>query len=311
MKSVLFVQPVTTGSHMLSMNHTPIACDWLALADWFRERGFEIYLHNPYKKRKSDFPESSNFNNFNCLVLNFQQIQDKLLKGKLPWKTSVKEIYKELIEFNGPIFIPFLDGKKRFRAPWESTHPLIRKVLEKSIVIYPVDPNLIPNKPLIPRRYVVTDFFSRTPKFFQDKKDLSYCPYKEYDFVYAGYSISNERKKKLEKLIPEEAKCLFIGKNVSFRNYPVINKIISQKDLIYYIRKSKFQLVVGENCNPWVTPRVYQSAIYGSLVLVDKEYNKAAELFPNQIVKNKKDVKEFMEKSIKELSSLYEKQLYT
>ena len=315
LKKILYIFPTTLGSACLDTNISSVAQDSLALAEIFENYNYEVWMYNPYLRKKSSWPRQVQIEDIRNwegdIIFAAQQGHLRQLTGQsvrpIKWDTNFQKVIKDvyyLLTQNNKIYIPIFDVKTyNFTPPVADIYYkyLLNNPINKdrgdeqllsnyyyiclnSSLIFPdkESAKILSNDLLLDnnREVYEMNIFDHTHKHIKFPICLEPTT---HDFIYTGFVLTDYRKQRLNHFFKDnktlklgQAGSVRIPKKLGFESLSNFKQISHDSNMIL-LCKSRFQLVLGEPTNSFLTPRLFMSLLGDSLTFVDSDYKAAVE----------------------------------
>jgi len=271
MKRALWVSIATFASTSLDTNINPHDCDTLGASKLLRQKGYDVWLCEPFKLKTklSSYPytlskDEAFAENWDLVII--QGVGSGLaqvLGG--PWGGPNTERIVDFLMANESKIVIFLnDPRKTFLNTLEKSNGKHR-----AFDLFTKVPVLVPATGLLAdsSREIVCEYWKNL-----DWDPMPFNSQNEYDCVYVGSKKQTGPRIKLLKRWFEQTDGLNCGlagqiKVPGVKSFSDFNSIplAQTKD---YTAKSKTVFVSGEDGHTWLTPRIVQGMICGSIASI-------------------------------------------
>lgn len=300
----VWINPVSTGSTSLDPNVNPHDLDTLAITRLLEKEGFEVWVQEAYvkpcyhstwpnrvfSKDLKDFKADVAILNCNPFLIDYMSFR---YWGEITTSTSrarqLKQVTEWLDNFDGPVYIPINDPRPRFQDLWKPRTK--QRIIDKGRKLHPMFHHLDKAKflvadtnfllPELRHRGVECDYWKVVdlgdPFPFNEKND--------YFCVYPGVKLQKGVRKKLVTDWLDVPECYTVG-DVDLPNIPSLSDYnkVPLKTVLDLTRRSTTALVCGEPAHTWITPRVIQSMMCGTICSIHPNYA-GSHHFPAEILR--------------------------
>jgi hypothetical protein len=273
MKKAIWVSLVSYASTLLDTNLSPHDIDSIAASKLLEQAGYEVWLVQPYKiaAKQSPYPRSLTLDeaydmDWDLVVMWCTPSgADQSLTG--PWHTPKVEKVCEFFKKHLDHALYFLaDPRPKFHQMLEGRggkhwmHELISKM-----------PVLVPAKGVIkdPGREILCEYWK-----MYDNTPVPFNANPEYGSVYVGMKFQTATRKKLIKRWFEGSIDGYLAGSINIPDLPSLSdhkeiKLAKAKEYAY---QSRTTLICGERTHTWLTPRVIQGLICGSIASISSDF---------------------------------------
>jgi hypothetical protein len=292
MAKVLWLNPLTTGSTSLSTIYNPHDVEALGLTSLLEKEGHEVWLHESYTKQTYHSPwankvytkDLSSFKADIVLLTAGPFILDYMgyrFWGEIKVPTSralqFQAVSNWLDSFDGSLYMLVPDPRPTFQGIWKEKkrEDLVKKGrpihsmyahLDRCTLLVPdksfLDPKLQP-------RAVISDYW----KAVSVGEPLPFNQNNDYFCTYPGLKFQNGYRKKMVANWLDAEGCYTVGQ-LDLPNIPSATnyKNVPLSQVLDYTRRSTTALVCGEKTHTWLTPRVIQSMLCGTISSIHPEF---------------------------------------
>ena len=286
MKRALWVSVATFASTSLDTDISPHDCDTLAANKLLRQKGYDVWLCEPYKLKKklSSYPHTLSKVDAFCeewdliVVPGVGSGLSQVLGG--PWGgDDTEQIVDFLIKNKSKVVVYLNDPRKAFIKPLDKAGGKHR-----AFELFAQLPVFVPTLGMIsdPKREILCEYWKNL-----DWEPMPYNSQNEYDCVYVGSKVQTKPRIKLLKQWFEGADELVCG-TAGKINIPDVASLSDYKPVSLaqtkdYTAKSKTVFVSGEEEHTWLTPRMIQAMICGSIASISSSLA-ATQYIPKNIL---------------------------
>lgn len=299
MKKAIWINPVSTGSTSLDQTVNPHDCDSLALSTLLEKDGFEVWLQEPYKlkSKQSNYPRkvtAAQLSSFDAdiAIINMNRFYVNYVnKFHNEGNQSFEQVMEWLMDFKGEIFIFVTDPRKKLRemltvdkSKFKPKTENLAKCVDKIVDIFH-------NSRLI----------AATDKFFEEEhrhrvvtaeywklveiKTHPYNPTYKFNSVYVGMKDQTPyRRKMITNWIKGDEQSFTAGP-IEIKGHKSLTKFkpCPVSDTIQFAYDSKTVLACSEEDHHWLTPRILQSLVCGSIASIHPDLP-CRDLLPQDIL---------------------------
>jgi hypothetical protein len=288
----IWINPLTTGSTSLDTSVNPHDVDQRALSLLLERQGYEVWLQEPYLikrsqsnwERKVRAEELSTFD-ADVAILSCGPFTIDYLGHRYGQEVGTSRAdkldltTKWLDEFKGQLFIFITDPRPSFQEVFlkpRGNHALIDHINRAKLLV--ADVNFL--DPSLRHRGVTSNYW----KAVEVCDPLAFNEDSDYFCVYPGMKSQNKDRKKLVANWMDAEDCytagqIKVGKIPSVSDF---NKVTLAK-VLDLTNNSTTSLICGEPTHTWLTPRVIQSLVCGTICSVHPQFAGAHQL-PSDMV---------------------------
>ncbi len=281
MKKAIWVSWVTYCSTSLDVAISPHDCEALAIVKLLEKAGFESWLLEPYKlkKKQSSFPRRVTIEEAEemdwDLVLTWPICDSARQSYEGPWAKPSNDRIVDFVESNKDVAMAiFNDPRKKFHKPLHGQIKGDSKLWDLLSTL----PVLVPATGLMddPGREVVCEYWKVL--------DFDVVPFnKEPDLgsVYAGLPKQSRDRKKLIRKWFEDSTDGYLAGGLTLPDIPSITdgQACLLSETIEFSRRSRTTFICAEPEHTWITPRVAQALMCGTIASFSPTLN-MLHLFP-------------------------------
>ncbi len=301
MAKVVWLNPLSTGSTGLNTKQNPHDVEAIGLTTLLQREGHDVWLHEAFVKKcyhspwpnkvfTTDLPSFEADIAILCAGPFMVDYLGYRFWGEIKVPTSRARQFQAVSDwldsFDGDLYMLVPDPRPSFQAIWlEKKRKAIVEVkgmplhrmfdhLDRATLLAP-DKGFLPSH--LEKRAVISDYWKAVtvgePRPFNENND--------YFCVYPGLKFQNGYRKKLVNEWLNKEGCYTVGqlelKDVpsltDYQNVPLSEVL----DLTY---KSTTALICGEKTHTWLTPRVLQSMMCGTIASIHPEFSGSHHLPP-------------------------------
>lgn len=295
MKKVLWLSPVSTGSTSLDAKVNPHDIDALAQSELMRKQGYEIYLLDPYEKKKmrSSWKNQIEINDLHGFspdvvilslgpfLIDYLQFKYWAEKDLTNRAQKLDIITNWLDHFQGELYTMVTDPRPSFQDVFfkerKKDHGIFKHIDRAKILV--ADPSFL-QEPLR-KKSSITDYW----KTVNIPIHGEFSPTKEFFAVYVGVKAQlGSRKKQIRDWFSDKEGCYTAGQ-ISITGIPSLSAYekVSLQTALDLTSRSVTTLICGEPGHTWLTPRIIQSLCSGSICSIHPDFRGARHL-PKEIV---------------------------
>ena len=288
----IWINPLTTGSTSLDTLVNSHDVDQRALSLLLERQGYEVWLQEPYLikrsqsrwERKVRAEELSNFE-ADVAILSCGPFTVDYLGHRYGQEVGTSRANKLdlttkwLDNFDGQLFIFITDPRPSFQEVFlkpRGDHPLIDHINRAKLLVANTD---ILDQSLH-RRGVTSDYW----KAVEICDPLKFSEDNDYFCVYPGMKSQNQSRKKAVGKWMDKDGCYTAGQ-IKVGKIPSVSEFnkIGLSEVLELTRRSTTSLICGEPTHTWLTPRVIQSLVCGTICSVHPQFA-GSHLLPSDIV---------------------------
>lgn len=289
----IWINPLSTGSTSLDVKINPHDVEQLGLTHLLKKEGFEVWLQEPYmfQKQLSSWDKvvvTEDLHSFeadvaiiSCNPFIMDYIGHKYDQEK-NWRSRAKRldlISKWLDDFKGKLYLFIPDPRPSFQKLFsikKGDHP-IKRHIERAELLVADDRFLAPE---LRHRAVISEYW----KAVTVKESIPFNSDDDYFCAYPGLKYQNGYRKKILKEWLDRDGCYLVGE-LKLPNIPSLTnyKNLPLSEVLEITRKSTTSLICGELTHTWLTPRVIQSLVCGTICSIHPEFAGSHHL-PSDIV---------------------------
>lgn len=312
----IWINPLTTGATSLDININPHDVDQLAVTSLLEREGFEVWLHDPFIKKglRSSWERrvaSEQLEGFEadvailyCGPFTVDYLGHRYFHEKGTSRANRLDLVtKWLDNFNGDLYLHITDPRFAFQQLFlkpRGGHNLYGHIDRAKLLV--ADENFLDKS--LRHRAAVSDYW----KVVNVGDTLPLCLEEEYFCVYPGSKPQTAKRKKMIADWMDVDGCFTIGEI----NIPNIDSLssygkVSLSSVLEFTKKSRTALICGEPTHTWLTPRVIQSLIGGTVCSIHPSFA-GTHRFPKDLIRDQQCARA-SEIVMGDLSMMYQRQI--
>ena len=292
MAKVVWLNPLTTGSTGLNAEQNPHDVESLGLTWLLEKEGHDVWLHESYVKKchqsfwpkKVCLPGLSSFEADIAILHIGPFIGDYLgyrFWGEITRPTSRAKQFQAVSDwldtFDGDLYMLVPDPRPSFQTIWKPNkrEDIVKRGLPLHRMFDHLDRAtlLVADKqfldPSLQDRAIISDYWRAVTV----GKPLAYNANNDYFCTYPGLKFQNGYRKRLIREWLNCKGCYTVGQleidgvpsATNYKNVPL-------SEVLDFTRRSTTALVCGEKTHTWLTPRVLQSMMCGTIASIHPEF---------------------------------------
>jgi hypothetical protein len=287
MKKAIWINPLSTCSTSLDTLVNPHDVESLALSSMLEKQGYEVWLHEPYKVKKSQSRYRKKI--FHDQLRDFKADMVLVNMGTF-YVSYINKFYKAdnkafndamdfLINYEGPLYIFVTDPRKDFMKMFDITRDRFKpkdeqaeRYVDKIMDIFTKAKLIVPTDLIVSEdkrdRCVTAEYWKLLDNPIYDFNE-SY----DYNSVYVGVKNQTTYRKKLVTEWMKDDPMSYTAGPINLKGIESLtdyNRCTFEESL-NYAKNSKTVLACSEANHYWLTPRLIQSLVNGSIASIHPE----------------------------------------
>ena len=278
----IWINPLSTGSTSLDVKINPHDVDPLALTRILQKQGFDVWLQEPFMFKKylsswdkivitEDLPSfDADVAIMSCNPFLMDYVGHKYEQEK-DWRSRAKRldiVARWLDNFKGDLYLAIFDPRPSFQKMFfakKGDHPIRKHIERAKLLVGDID-FLVPE---LKDRGVTCEYW----KAVKVGDPLPFNQENDYFCVYPGLKFQNgTRKKMVTNWLDRD--CCYTAGELKLPEIPSLTnyKSIPLSEVLDITHRSTTSLVCGEKTHTWLTPRVIQSLVCGTICSIHPEF---------------------------------------
>lgn len=277
----IWINPLTTGATSLDTNINPHDVDQLAVTSLLEREGFEVWLHDPFIKKRSQSSwerriTSEQLKGFEadvailyCGPFTVDYLGHRYLHEKGTSRANRLDLVTDWLDnFDGSLYLHITDPRPAFQQLFlkpRGDHNLYAHIDRAKLLV--ADDSFLDES--LRHRAAVSDYW----KVVDVGEIQPFCETEDYFCVYPGSKPQTVKRKKMIAEWMDISGCYTIGEiNIQKIESLSAHKKVSLSSVLDYTKRSRTALICGEPTHTWLTPRVIQSLVGGTVCSVHPDF---------------------------------------
>lgn len=278
----IWINPLATGSTSLDTTVNPHDVDQIALSRLLEQEGYEVWLQEPFKVKRSQSLWANRVIGedlvgfdadvaiMSCGPFTGDYLGHRYLKEqgthhrarRLDWTT------KWLDNFKGKLYIHITDPRPSFQSLFlkqKGSHDMYNHINRATLLV--ADQGFLDLS--LQSRASTSDYW----KAVKIGEPRPYSAEQDYFCVYPGMKSQNAKRKKMVREWMDAPGCCTAGK-IEISSLPSVSgyEKVSLETVLDLTNRSTTSLICGEPTHTWLTPRVIQSLVCGTICSVHPQF---------------------------------------